>query len=288
MNCSQANQINIVDFLAKSCIVPTKSRGGKFWYNSPLRNEKTPSFIVDQNRNAWHDFGTGDGGHLIDLVRKMYNANVSEALSILKGVNVTHQPISFAQQKEKKIPESTLLIKNVHALKNWALIKYLEDRGIPVQIASSYTEQANYTISNPDTGEVKNYFALAFKNDLTGYELRNKYFKGGTSPKTITTIPGNKKKVNIFEGFMDFLSALVYYRQSFPCNSTIVLNSLSNLNRINKVLPNFDQINLFLDNDAAGKSAAIEIISMFPYAINRSLTMYPEFKDFNDFLKVIN
>lgn len=285
MNCSQANQINIVDFLAKSGIAPIKTRGRNFWYNSPFRNEKTPSFKVDLIRNAWFDFGIGCGGHLIDLVCKMYKVDLTGSIRILAGLDITSQPISFDKQKERSI-ESPIQIIGVQKIQNWALIKYLEERKIPVSIASNYTGQANYTITNPGTGEVKKYFALAFINDLSGYELRNKYFKGGTSPKTITTIPGNKKKVNIFEGFMDFLSALVHYRQYSPSNTTIVLNSLSNLHRLYNLLSNFDQINLFLDNDAAGKSAAIEVTSMFSCAVNRSLTMYPEYKDFNDFLKL--
>jgi len=283
MNCSQANQINIVDFLTKSGIVPIKTRGRNFWYNSPLRNEKTPSFKVDLIRNAWFDFGVGCGGHLIDLVCKMYDVDLAGSMRILAGLDITSQPISFDKQKERAV-ESPIQIKDVQKLQNWALIKYLEDRKIPVNIATKYTTQANYTISNQDTGEVKKYFALAFKNDLSGYELRNKYFKGGTSPKTITTIPGNKKRVNIFEGFMDFLSALVYYRQYSPSNTTIVLNSLSNINRLYGLLPNYDQINLFLDNDAAGKSAVEEVNSKFPFVVNRAQILYPEYKDFNDLL----
>jgi hypothetical protein len=283
MNCSQANQINIVDFLAKSGIVPIKTRGRNFWYNSPLRNEKTPSFKVDLMRNAWFDFGVGYGGHLIDLVCKMYNVDLTGSMRILAGLDIRSQPISFDKQKERSL-ESPIQIKDVQQLQHWALIKYLEERKIPVNIASSYTAQANYTITNPDTGEVKKYFALAFKNDLSGYELRNKYFKGGTSPKTITTIPGNEKKVNIFEGFIDFLSALVYYRQYSPSNTTIVLNSLSNINRLYGLLPNFDQINLFLDNDSAGENASNIINSMFPVTVNYAQTLYPEHKDFNDLL----
>jgi DNA primase len=84
---------------------------------------------------------------------------------------------------------------------------------------------------------------------------------------------------------MDFLSALVYYQQSIPINTTIVLNSLSNLRRINNLLPNFTQINLFLDNDNAGENATNDIISQFPNAVNHSRIIYPEYKDFNDFLK---
>lgn len=283
MNCSQANQIKIVDFLAKSGIVPIKTRGRNFWYNSPLRNEKTPSFKVDLIRNAWFDFGVGCGGHLIDLVCKMYDVDLTGSMRILRGLDIKSQPISFDKQKERSV-ESPIQIIDVQQLQNWALIKYLEERKIPAYIASNYTAQANYTITNPDTGEVKKYFALAFKNDLSGYELRNKYFKGGTSPKTITTIPGNEKRVNIFEGFIDFLSALVYYRQYSPSNTTIVLNSLSNINRLYGLLPNFDQINLFLDNDSAGENASNAINFMFPFTVNYAQTLYPEHKDFNDLL----
>lgn len=83
---------------------------------------------------------------------------------------------------------------------------------------------------------------------------------------------------------MDFLSALVYYRQYSPGNTTIVLNSLSNINRLYGLLPNFDQINLFLDNDDAGKRAADDVISKFTFVVNCAQTLYPEHKDFNESL----
>lgn len=167
MNCSQANQINIVDFLAKSGIVPIKTRGRNFWYNSPLRNEKTPSFKVDLIRNAWFDFGVGCGGHLIDLVCKMYDIDLTGSIRILAGLDITSQPISFDKQKEWSV-ESPIQIKDVQQLQHWALIKYLEERKIPANIASSYTAQANYTITNPDTGEVKNTLPLLSRMTCQG------------------------------------------------------------------------------------------------------------------------
>lgn len=54
----------------------------------------------------------------------------------------------------------------------------------------------------------KPYFALAFKNDSGGYELRNPRFKGSTS-KDITHIRQKGEPRDtcfVFEGFMDFLS----------------------------------------------------------------------------------
>lgn len=37
---------------------------------APLRQDNTPSFKVDYGVNLWCDFGTGEGGSLIDLVMK--------------------------------------------------------------------------------------------------------------------------------------------------------------------------------------------------------------------------
>jgi len=57
----------------------------------------------------------------------------------------------------------------------------------------------------------KSYFALAFANESGGYELRNRYYKGCYGHKDISLIPGRNtasKSVAVFEGFMDFLSAL--------------------------------------------------------------------------------
>lgn len=284
MNCSQANDINIVDYLSKLGIQPVTMKSRNLWYNSPLRNEKTPSFKVDPDKNVFYDYGAGTGGSLVDLVCQLHRVGVTGALLILSGADITPQILSFSKQKEETLSEPTLEIKHIQRLQNKALIQYIESRGIPEVIASRYVEEAYYAITTPETCEIKKYFALAFRNDNGGFELRNKYFKGGNSPKAITTIPGSLKKVNVFEGWIDFLSAIVYYRQPSPTNTTIVLNSVSHLRKINDILPNFEHINLWLDNDQAGQKAANEIIGRFPYAVNHAAKLYPKYKDMNEFL----
>jgi hypothetical protein len=61
----------------------------------------------------------------------------------------------------------------------------------------------------------------------------------------------------LFEGFIDFLSALQYYNVTRPNCQTIVLNSLINIKDIN--LDQYEKINLFLDNDPPGEQATAEI-----------------------------
>jgi len=57
MSCEDARQIDFVDYLASLGYHPQKSRGADYWYLSPLREEKTPSFKVNRQKNLWYDHG---------------------------------------------------------------------------------------------------------------------------------------------------------------------------------------------------------------------------------------
>ncbi len=281
MNCSQANEMSIAGFLMSKDIVPAKRTGNNFWYCSPLRNDKDPSFKIDGIKNLWYDFGTGTGGRLVDLVCKMYNVGLPGALLILSGMTIETPDLSFPDQQNDLIQESRIEIKNVQPLRNTALIQYLESRKIDTSIAVKYCREAYYKTTASD----KQYFSVAFENDLHGFELRNKYFKNSSSPKTITTIPGESDQaVNVFEGFMDFLSALTWFKTDQPANDTIVLNGAGFIDDFIYLMPKYARINLFLDNDTTGKEKSKHVQNLRPDAINRSVLLYPKYKDFNDFI----
>jgi hypothetical protein len=267
--------MNIVGFLKSQGKSPEKSNGNGLMYCSPFRNEKDASFKVDQVKNVWFDFGTGNGGRLVDLVCQMYNVNVPGALLILSGADISTQSLSFDKQEETN---SSIVIKHVQELQNKALLQYLKKRNIPFRIASMYLNEAYYKVND------KQYFALAFKNDKGGYELRNEYFKGGNSPKYFTEIPGTENTINLFEGFMDFLSSLVYFGKDRPANTTIILNSVSNFGMIEHKLIKAAKIYSYMDNDTAGQKTFTRLKEVNPNSINRSEQIHPEYKDFNEFL----
>jgi DNA primase len=75
MNCEQANQIDLVDYLQSIGHEPSKLRGNDYWYHSPLRNEKEPSFKVNRSKNVWYDHGLGKGGTLVDFAMEYYHCN---------------------------------------------------------------------------------------------------------------------------------------------------------------------------------------------------------------------
>lgn len=84
MNTNDIKQIDIRNFLARSGITPARENPSGGMYLSPLREERTPSFHVDYNKNLWYDFGTGKGGSMIDLIMELKNCRFREAVSYLE------------------------------------------------------------------------------------------------------------------------------------------------------------------------------------------------------------
>jgi hypothetical protein len=270
----EKRNIPITEFLASKGIRPVQVRNHSAWYHSPFRKERTPSFKVDLNKNLWFDFGEGQGGNLYKLVRRFTNARIEDILKDLSSVSE-----KIPEVKAGPGPKNEMSGLTIRPLTNEMLIRYCWSRRIPRDIACRYLKEAHYTIAG------KAYYALAFQNDKGGYELRNRYFKGSSSPKYITTIQGQKKEiVSVFEGFFDFLSFLVHFKIGSPKGTVIILNSVSFVDKISPQLAQFKHIHIFLDNDEAGRTAGTKIISLGGKVTDHSHLIYSRCKDFNEFL----
>lgn len=57
LSCAEARQFDLVDYLASLGYQPQKVKGADYWYLSPLREERTPSFKVNRGKNIWYDHG---------------------------------------------------------------------------------------------------------------------------------------------------------------------------------------------------------------------------------------
>ena len=68
MNCEQANQIDLVDYLFSIGLQQKKISQENYWYLSPLHEERTASFKVNKTKNIWYDHGIGKGGKLVDFL----------------------------------------------------------------------------------------------------------------------------------------------------------------------------------------------------------------------------
>lgn len=82
----------MVQYLSELGYEPIKIRGFNYWYLSPLRDEKTPSFKVNRKLNRWYDFGYAKGGNIIDFGILYFNCSVSDFLRQLNCPVSPHQP----------------------------------------------------------------------------------------------------------------------------------------------------------------------------------------------------
>lgn len=275
----EIKSIPLATFMSQLGYFPVKTQGYRLWYKSPLRQEHTASFKVQADINCWYDFGIGKGGNIIDLAAELYQSNDLRYLMdcIARCVSVSPpQTVASSSPQRHSAPSFTDI--EVVPLRHHALVAYLQERGIPAQIAVKHCKQIHYSCRG------KRYYAVGFANENGGYETRNRYFKGCIAPKDITLRrirDGPTNDVAVFEGFIDYLSALKL--GIIQGMDAIILNSVSNVGKAIPYLRDYNTINCYLDNDNAGKSAFATISDEFGNVIDRSF-LYTWFNDLNEYL----
>lgn len=275
----EAKQIPITDYLASSGFEPVKIRGNDYWYHSPFREERTPSFKVNTKLNVWYDHGTGEGGTILDLGAKLNQCTLPEFLEKLSEGN--HGFSLHRQPRMPARPENTLEVISVGELGSPDLLHYLRTRQISESIGRAFCKEVDFRIRE------RIYKAIGFPNQSGAYELRNSWFKGSSSPKDVSFINNNSERISVFEGFMDFLSVIQLDHREIKDLSKnsdfLVLNSLRLLNRCLPLLNSHKEVNLFLDNDLAAKEAK-EILKEKGIYFRDASTLYREHKDVNEYL----
>jgi hypothetical protein len=290
LNCNQARQIPIVEYLAQCGFHPQYIKGTDHWYLSPIREENTASFKVNSRLNAWFDHGIGKGGNLIDLGIRLHHCSVEELLARLSAGNYAfsfHQLSAATAERETASPvsgandteEPRITVLDVAPLHSPGLIAYITDRGIDLTCARWYCREIGFSIKD------NIYTAIGFENRSGGYELRNPWFKGSSSPKDITVISShnNAQTVCLVEGFMDFLSLQRLRKLPNVLTDIIVLNSVALVGRSIELLRGYPDVYQYLNHDSAGQAATQKLKQAGIHAIDAS-SFYQGHNDINTYL----
>ena len=287
MNINEIKQIKLADYLQSLGYTPIKQQGKSLCYKSPLRNETDASFKVNTELNQWYDFGIGKGGNIIALAAELYHSeNVAYLLARIAERSPYLRPATFSFGEQQTSNRSFEGIK-VGELSSPALIAYFQERGINIDLAKRECKELRYEYDG------KTYFVIGFPNMAGGYELRNRYFKGCLAPKDITHIRQQgepRAACYLFEGFMDYLSYLTIRVNDHPeeprieAQDYMVLNSVTNLSKAERLLRPYSRIGCFLDNDQAGQTAVESLKKMFGDRLRDMSKHYAEHKDLNDHL----
>ncbi len=276
---TEAKQIPITEYLAGLGFEPAKIRGEDYWYHSPFREERTPSFKVNAKLNLWYDHGTGEGGTILDFGAKLHQCSLVEFLEKLSEGNSTfslHRQPSLTSKQE-----NTLEILAVTELQNPELRRYLDVRSISFNTARLFCNEVEFRIRE------KAYKAIGFPNRSGAWELRNSWFKGSSAPKDISLIENGSSKLAVLEGFMDFLSLQQTEQKEIQNirndSNFLILNSLQLLSRTIPLFHSHKEVHLFLDNDLAAHQAK-ENLKEKGIKFRDASSLYEQHKDVNEFL----
>ena len=284
--------ISIVEILAYYGKSLSRTKTGMYY--SPFRDEKTPSFLIDEAANTWYDFGTHEGGGLIDFVCKITGCQRKEAYDWLASIRhmIPEEVHTEVIKRAASVGESKVIIEKVNEqFSKPALVEYAQSRCISREILDRYCDEVTYSVSSKPGSS---FFAIGFKNNSGGYVLRSKVAKICSSSDVTTlgpdgnlTMEVNSKKVAVFEGFIDFLSLLSYNEKQEPGHDCCILNSVSNLEKALPWIAGHTNIMIFADNDNAGRDTYQRITdyvsdSAEEVCIYDMAELYKGHKDLND------
>ena len=176
-------RLKVSQVVSKS--VQLKKRGKEFIGLSPFKNEKSPSFTVNDEKEFYHCFSTGEHGNIFDFLMKTKSIGFGEAVRILAS-DAGMQPYRFTNFDKKKDLRfqtykniykdySNFFTQKLFNKDNQEALEYLLKRGLKKDAVEEF--QLGYVPWKNDFREslLKKYSeedidltGLYYKNDKTG------------------------------------------------------------------------------------------------------------------------
>lgn len=134
------SRTNITDIIGE--YVKLTKAGSRFKACCPFHQEKTPSFVVNEDRQTYHCFGCGQGGDVFSFVMEMENMGFREALTLLaekSGVELQNNFTPTQRESgdlKKRMYDALELATQFYEKQLWdgmgkkQALSYIKDRGI--------------------------------------------------------------------------------------------------------------------------------------------------------------
>ena len=149
--------------------VNLKKRGKEYVGLSPFKTEKTPSFTVNDEKEFYHCFSTGEHGNIFNFLMKTQNLKFGEAVNALANL-AGMRPYTFTKQDEERekiwVEYKSIYSKYVEFYHNQLFKNSLAG------VAKNYLKKRGLTIE-----EVKKFKIGFVTKDLDYYEELLKEFE---------------------------------------------------------------------------------------------------------------
>ena len=165
--------------------VQLKKRGKEYIGLSPFKNEKTPSFTVNDDKEFYHCFSTGEHGNIFDFLMKTKSIGFGEAVRTL-AAEAGMQPYRFSNFDKKKDLRFQIYKKILKEYSNFfhdqifqkdnaEALEYVKKRGLNKDIIETFklgfvpwkNNFYNELLKSYSEEEL-NLSGLFYKNDKTG------------------------------------------------------------------------------------------------------------------------
>ena len=141
--------------------VNLKKRGKEFIGLSPFKNEKTPSFTVNDEKGFYHCFSTGEHGNIFDFLMKTENLKFGETVKTLANL-AGMRPYVFSkddEEREQKFKEYVEVFveyinichNNILNNQNEFISNYLKKRNLKLNTIKNF--KLGFNLDNKDLYE---------------------------------------------------------------------------------------------------------------------------------------
>ena len=235
--------------------VSLKKRGKEFVGLSPFKNEKTPSFTVNDEKGFYHCFSTSEHGNIFDFVMKMQNFKFGEAVKFLANL-AGMAPYRFSkidEQREKEWNEYTGIYSDyadyyhnelLNNPNSKIALNYLKKRKIDNSIIKEF--KIGFVNFNSSIYEKlsKNYEEkILSESGLFFHDENKKIYVERFRNRIIFPINSLSGKPMAFGGrIIDTKNKYAKYINSPETNFFRKGNNLYNLDRVRKISHKFDEV----------------------------------------------
>ena len=148
--------------------VQLKKRGKEFIGLSPFKNEKTPSFTINDEKGFYHCFSTGEHGNIFDFLMKTKSLGFGEAVKVLAseaGMQI-YKFTKYDKEKEEKYNNYKKIIKEysdysqgqLFNKKNSFALNYLKERKLSDEVIKKF--QLGYVPTNNLFDELSKKYSI--------------------------------------------------------------------------------------------------------------------------------
>ncbi len=235
--------------------VSLKKRGKEFVGLSPFKNEKTPSFTVNDEKGFYHCFSTSEHGNIFDFVMKMQNLKFGEAVKFLANL-AGMAPYRFSkvdEQREKEWNEYTSIYSDyanyyhnelLNSPNSKIALDYLKKRKINNLIIKEFKIGfVNFNSSLYERLSKKYDIKILNESGLFYYDEYKKIYVERFRNRIIFPINSLSGKPMAFGGrIIDTKNKYAKYINSPETNFFRKGNNLYNLDRVRKISHKFDEV----------------------------------------------